>query len=230
MNKINKLGQRLIEFKDEYNKDYPPIVLDSMNVALNQMLLENRIDMSTFDYIINKNITKKMFLDFIDGKKEYTKSIDELKKEYEDIRLTLVDALTNHEIESIETDYDIEKEALIASKPYHITEQFIMEYFGVTEKEMPKMMKKGGFVEIFVSLRLGKVFADIVEHCNTGISHLKLEHSLPYVNKEGGYNIDVAMEINIDDFCKQEWREKIVEEIKKISISSEILYKKKMIA
>lgn len=229
MNIINQTGLKLIEFKDEFGKDYPDIVKDSLTIALRKMVESGEIDRDAFDVVTSSNSNRKMFIEYLQSRKEYCKTPAELRKEFEKFRMQLDELLAGLSVNDITTEVAPEKQALLAIKTFSMDSEFVMDYFGVAEKDLLKLMKKGGFVEVFVSLRLSRVLSYILEDCSPGMSHIRLAYSLPYLSSTGdGYNIDLMMEVNVDDFLQVEWRERILSEIKEVSERAGTVFFQKM--
>lgn len=230
MNKINETGMKLIEFKNEFSKDYPDIVRDSLVLSLQKMIESGEIDKDTLNFVTNNNNNKKMFMEYLVARKEYLKSPEEMKKEYEIYRKKLEELIEMYQINDLETEIAVEKDAILAVRTFSIDGEFVMDYFGVREKDLMKLMKKGGFVEVFVSLRLARVLSLIIDDCSPGMSHIQMKNSLPYVSENGdGYNIDLLMEINVDDFTKTEWRDRILGEVKEVTERAGTAFFQKMI-
>lgn len=229
MNKINEVGVRLLEYKDELLKDYPKIVKDSLLLSLEQMLSDKVIDLTTYEIIKNTAESKDGFTSYLLTRKEFTKTYEELFEEYEVLRNDLDEELRMHELFDLRTETIVEKDSIYILKTFLIDENFVMDYFGVQEIDLIKLMKRKGFVENFVALRLTKILNDIVNKTKYGTSLLNYDSSLVYFNENyNGYNIDLIMEVKISDIPILEKKNMILAEIKNTKALSEEIYRNKM--
>lgn len=230
MKKINENGIKLLEYKEELMKDYPKIVRDSLILALEQMMAENIIDLVTYQTIKNTNESKDSFISYLLTKKEFTKTYEELFEEYEVFRIELDEELKMHDLFDLLTETVVEKDSIYVIKKFTIDESFVMDYFGVDEADLIRIMKRRGFVEKFTALRLTKVLKDIINESKKEISILNIDNSLAYFNEDNnGYNIDLIMGIQIDDLLKLDSKTVILGEIKEITVLADKIYKSKMI-
>lgn len=221
MNKINKTGEKILQYKEEYLKDYPDVMKEAILIALEHLNVTSEVR----TMVENVQYSRKHIQDYLLSEKLHLKSNEELREEYLCLKKRLEDLIDLHGIEDVSAEIDIEKEKLIIQKTFLIDDTFVMDYFSVNEDDLVKLMKKGGFVEIFVSLRLSKVLKDIISDCAPGMSFVTLNYSLPYLNKGGGgYSIDLNMSIHIDDFERTDWQGRILGEIKEVNERSETVF------
>lgn len=230
LKKINETGIRLLEYKEELMKDYPQIVRDSLLLSLEQMVSDKVIDLNTYQVMKSTSENKESFVSYLLTKKEYIKSYDELFKEYDVYREELSEELKMQELHDLTTETIVEKDSIYVAKTFTLDEKFVMDYFGVEEKDLIKLMKRRGFMEKFATLRLTKVMSDIIKKGKSIISLIKLDSSLAYFNdSEDGFNIDFIMEISVDDLPILDKKTKIIAEIKDMKSLAENTYKNKMI-
>lgn len=230
MRKINAIGMKLIEYKKELVKDYPQIVIDSLMLAIEKMVDNGEVDLETYKRIENKDEDIDNFISFLLTKEQYRKTFEELFQEYEVFRKEIAEELEMHGLLGLSTETVVEKDVIYITKTFSINENFVMEYFGVEEKDLISLMKRRGFVEQFVALRLTKILRDIKKEAEVYISLIQIDHSLAYFNEEkSGYNIDLIMIISIDDLCSLENKTKIIAEIKDINALADKKYNNKMI-
>lgn len=230
INKINNVGLQLLEYKEELLKDYPKIVRDALILSLEQMAEQKIIDIDTFETIKNTDESVDLFLAYLLTKKEFTKSYKELFKEYEEIREELNKDLELQNLFDLKTETIVEKDVICILKTFSINESFVMEFFGVEEKDLIKLMKRRGFVEKFAALRLTKVLTDIIKEGKINTTMIKLDNSLAYFNENGdGYNIDLIMEASVNDLIAIDKKKRIISEVKTIRKLADKTYKEKMI-
>lgn len=230
MRKINDIGKKLIEYKNELIKDYPDIVIDSLMLAIEKMVNNGDADLETYKRIEDRNEDIDHFISFLLTKEQYKKTFEELFQEYEVFRKKIAEELEMHGLLGLSTETIVEKDAIYVTKTFSIDENFVMEYFGVEEKDLITLMKRRGFVEQFVALRLSKILKDIKKEAEVYASLIKIDNSLAYFNEEkSGYNIDLIMVLPIDDLYDLENKTKVIVEIKEINALAEKKYNSKMI-
>lgn len=230
MRKINEVGIKLIEYKKELMKDYPKIVRDSLMLSVEQMVNIGDVDLETYKRIENKNEDIDFFISYLLNNEKYRKTFEELLQEYEVFRKEIAEELEMHGLLGLSTETIVEHDSICVTKTFSIDEKFVMEYFGVGEKDLISLMKRRGFVEKFVALRLTKILKDIKKEAEVYISLIKIDNSLAYFNEEkSGYNIDLIMMISIDDLCNLENKTKVIAEIKDTDALAEKKYNSKMI-
>lgn len=230
MRKINAIGMKLIEYKKELVKNYPKIVIDSLMLSIEKMVDNGEVDLETYKRIENKDEDIDNFISFLLTKKQYRKTFEELFQEYEVFRKEIAEELEMHGLLDLSTETVVEKDVIYITKTFSINENFVMEYFGVEEKDLITLMKRRGFVEQFVALRLSKILKDIKKEAEVYASLIKIDNSLAYFNEEkSGYNIDLIMVLPIDDLYDLENKTKVIVEIKEINALAEKKYNSKMI-
>jgi len=229
--KLNEVGLKLIEYKKELEKNYPKIIKDSLLLSLEQMADNKIIDLSTYELIKSEDENMDTFTSFLLTQNKYTKTNKELFSEYETLRKNLEEELDiMHEVNDLNTVTVVEKDLIQVIKTFSIDKDFIINYFGITEQEFPKLTKKKGFMDQFVALRLTKILKDIINQNQKILSLLRLKNSLTYFNEaEEKYSIDLIMEILVDDIFKEENKEKIISEIKETRTLSGKIYNSKML-
>lgn len=228
MKKINEVGIKLIEYKDELTKNYPKIVTDSLFYSLEQMVDNQVIDLGTYEIIRNSQESKEDFLDYLLSNEKYIKSYEELFAEYDITRRELDEELKMHDLFTLKTETKVETDSILVLKTFSIDEQFVADYFGVDEEEIVKLMKRKGFIEKYTALRLIKVLKDIINQGKRSFSLIKLDHSLAYFAENGdGYNIDLIIEIPIDNLLVLEKKNAVLVEIKEVNGLADRIYRTK---
>lgn len=230
MRKINDVGLKLLEYKEELMKDYPKIVRDSLLFSLEQMVENDVINIDAYEILKNGSESKENFTEFLLSSEKYTKSYEELFEEYEVIRKELDDELKMHELFELETKTDVESDSINVIKTFRMDDSFIKKYFGVGEEELNKLTKKKGFAEQFTTLRLNKIINDLIEQGQKGLKILTLDKSLTYFGENNAnYNIDLIMKVPVDSLLILDDKNRILVEIKEIRMLSERMYKSKTV-
>ena len=134
MRKINDVGLKLLEYKEELMKDYPKIVRDSLLFSLEQMVENDVINIDAYEVLKNGSESKENFTEFLLSSEKYTKSYEELFEEYEVIRKELDDELKMHELFELETKTDVESDSINVIKTFRMDDSFIKKYFGWVKK------------------------------------------------------------------------------------------------
>lgn len=230
MRKINKVGEELVEFYRELRKDYPELVKKSLVNTLQQMLNNDVIDLSTFDLLKSENLDEGSFLSLLMENRRYIKSESELLKESEAIRDNLNKILKAENLTGLFTESHIEDDEIYVCKTFTIDENFVMNFFGVGESEIPRLMSRKGFVETFVALRLVKVLLEIIKEATRTVEKISIGNSLAYVDEtDTRYNIDLVMRVSLEDLTKETEKESVLRDIRTVESISERIYRQKMI-
>lgn len=227
VNRINNIGLSLLEYKEELLKDYPKIVKNSLISSVEQMLANEVIDTVVYELIISENEDCSSFKEYILSNKNYTKTHAEILKEFEEIRIKFDEILKDKEIYGLVTSSMVEEDSIFAVKTFRMDEEFLMEYFGVDERDLNSLMKKKGFAEKFAALRLTKIINDIIEKSNKLTNKTTLDNSLAFLDDvRNSYNIELIIKIDINsmDFDDEE----MFEEIREIEAESSLVYKSMM--
>lgn len=231
MNRINTRGLELIEYKLELKKDYPELVLKSLITTLEQMVENKILDIDTYYNIKDESFGMENFEEYLLTKKDFTKTEEEIFEEFEVIRKELDKKLKEHEtLENLITESVITKDLILVTRKFCINEQFTIDYFGVEEKDLLKLMKRKGFVEKFAVLRLTSIFNDFMKNLSYPEELFKCDSSLVYFDKEeNGYSIDFSFNLKIEDVENEEKVNEICEKIKDLKKQVEDFYMQKTI-
>lgn len=215
MNKLNKVGLELLEYKKEYLKDYPLLIVNSLAISLDQMVKAEIIDRNSVDLIKNKDITEGKFMEYLLDSSRYAKSEEELEKEMED---ALEEFKKLVKTDSFDIKTSVKEELYIFVKKLSIDVEYIKEYFGLDDSELSTIMDKKGFAEKFAALRMKKVLIEIInELTESGIRDLM--HSSPYFNVDGnGFDIDLIKRFDMGELLDN--KESNAEELKRIDEES----------
>ncbi|MDF2880040.1 MAG: hypothetical protein K0R54_597 [Clostridiaceae bacterium] len=230
MNKINKIGLELIQYKSELLKDYPELVKKSLLLAIDQMVEIKVLDLDTCYVIKDNNVNVEEFTGYLYTKNMFIKSDEEILKEFEILRNILNSKLEELGIlQKLKTESIIDKDIILASKTFCIDEQFTMEFFGASEEDVLNLMKRRGFIEKFAVLRLTKIFNDIKSQLSYPEDLLKCDTSLVYFDTEkNGYSIDFTFDISIELIEDKSKLYEACDKIKEIALTIDETYNNKI--
>jgi hypothetical protein len=230
MNRINQKGMELIQYKNELSKDYPELIKNSLVLALEQMVENKVLDLDTYMNIKDETFHEESFTKYLLTKPSFTKTEEEIFKEFEVLRKILDDKLAEHKAEGLKTESVIDKDVILITRKFCIDEAFTMSYFGVDEKDLLKLMKRRGFVEKFAVLRLTAIFKELMTKVTYPEDLFTIDVSLVYFDKdENGYSIDFTFEVNIEHIEKRHNLDKICENINTIKKEAEDFYNLKTV-
>ena len=230
MNRINEKGITLIQYKDELLKDYPKIVKDSLELAVQQLLENQVIDLDTFEAIKEKDLSIDKFQEYLLTKPAFSKTDEEILQEFEVVRAKFNEQLKEAGLEELETESIIEKDVIQVNKKFKIEESFVMDYFGVQEVELLKLMKRRGFIEKFSILRLPRILKDILDRVSPTMNLFEISASPNYFDKLLEiYCIDLVFEINVEEIDKGDKVKDMIDRIALIKKEAEEIYAKKTV-
>lgn len=229
MNKINKVGQELIQYKTELFKDYPKLVKDSLLLSIEKLVEAKILDLDTFYLVKDSETSCEALSEYLLTKKAYSKSEQEIFQELEILRKQLNDILSRHGIlHEVKTESVVDKELVMVSKTFLIGEQFTMDYFGVSEQDVLSLIKRRGFLEKFAVLRLTKIFNDFMNELSFPEELFNCDISLVYFDEvENSNAIDIFFEITVPQLENQEVLDSICMTIKEIKNNAENFYNQK---
>ena len=198
MNKLNSVGEKLIDYKHEYDKSSSQVIKDALMTSLEVMIQQKIIDENIKKYITGGG-DDSLLIQALERDAKYKKSPRELFKEYEKIRDMFESCLREIGLQGFfETESSIEFNRISVLKQYSIDKTFIMDYFGIKEIDLIQLMKKRGFAEKFAVLRMNLVFDEILEETKVEDNIIQ-SHSMVYYNPDiTGFSIDYKYHINVD--------------------------------
>lgn len=165
MNKLNELGNELIELKHELLKNQSPIVLKSLNQLVDQMLTQEIIDHIAFSYLKDSATDLEKFKEYCLTQSNYCLDSQKLLEIYDTKRLELVEYL-NESVEAHELTSKsfLKEESVVLIKTFSFTKEDTCNYFGVNENFCETIYGKKKFVERFVVLRFKKIIDDFIQN------------------------------------------------------------------
>jgi len=229
MNRINKQGIELLQYKQELEQQYPDLVKKSMYIALEQMVESDVIDLDTYTTIKNEDLDHHDVEEYLMHKKAFTKTHEEVLAEFEVVRHAINDGLETQNITHLQTESHVDKDVISVTRKFTLGRTFTTEYFGVKEEDLLNLMKRKGFIEKFAVLRLTKILQKARETLTYPKEWFAIDESLVYFDKEeDGYSIDFVLEIPIEHIEATTNHVAICEEIKKITDVVESFYDVRM--
>lgn len=205
MDRINKTGKLLIDYKREYMKHYSPIVDLSLQTCVDNLVTKNVCDEKIKELILDDAFSLKNFETEVMSHREFLKSMKELIEEFDKLRAIVNTALVKQGFTRfVETENNVDNDCITIIKQYSITPEFIKIYFGLTDDEMPAVMKKRGFAEKFAVLRLSKIFKEIVSEIKPETSEFAQGFSKVYYNQSvDGFSVDYRYHINVNTISEE---------------------------
>lgn len=205
MQRLNKVGQELIDAKRELlNPNHPEIIRNALLFQLDAYLENKTIDTDVHLLLTDNDMLLEEFNQNLLEKKEYIKSSEELTEEY----LQLVDGirqLVAKEV-SLEISANTENETISFIKTFKLDKEWVQDYFEISEEEIPKIMKERGFVAKFALMRLPKLVDDYIKPLKDLPAYFAVkrgEHV--YYNVESNtYCLDVFYMLDINAVEKEE--------------------------
>ncbi|MEK3955931.1 hypothetical protein [Psychrobacillus sp. FSL K6-1464] len=197
MNRLNKTGMTLIDYKTELMKEYPQIVRDALITTIAQMKEQKIVTIDAFTYMQDKTIPMEDFNRYLLTQATYAKSDEEMFEEFEVIRKDLMRSLAN--TLGLTSKSMLTKEQIVVHKKFYMDATFAKNYFQVEEKDIMNLMKRKGIVEKFAVLRLPKIIGDYCNKHKMENRMIRMDYSMVYYESEGDrYAIDLTFEIGIE--------------------------------
>lgn len=217
MERLNKSGRALLEYRSEFRKHYSDSIDESLKEAINILYNEKKIDEKIFRNIYNENISDDDFEIMLSKRKEFTKNTNELNYEFDLIRKKINEYMieigfTN----SMNTKNSLDINKIIIIHQFDLNRNYIMSSFGVNQTEIVPLMKRRGFVEKFAVLRLNQVLKEIYGEMKMpeDIDH---GYSLVYYNKKTqSFSIDYKFYINVDVAADEKRMKELINKIKEL--------------
>lgn len=228
MKKLNSIGEKLLDYKNEYDKSSSQVIKDALLTSLDVMVQQKLITPEIKSIVIsgknNSELVKVLELDA-----RFKKSPRELYREYEKIREAFDECLKSVNIQGFfETETSIEFNRISVLRQYSVDKTFILDYFGIQEIDLIQLMKKRGFAEKFAVLRMNLIFDEILEEIKIE-ENIMQSHSLVYYNPDiTGFSIDYKYHINVDLLEDPAFRVNLAKKIAEVDRSIDNKYKTKM--
>lgn len=210
--KINKKGLEMLEFKRELLKNHSELVEKSLLSTLEILIEKNIIDLSTYTLIKNRDVSLEDFEEYLGTKDTFLKNKDELTIYFDSLKEKLLYYLGNkYNIGNLESQVNENKKITLV-KTFAIDESFVLSYFDTKEEDIPKLMRRKGFVERFSIMRLEKISKNLMKELK--LNEIKIGSSYVYYLSSGkSYNIDILVEINIEKLEDENQFNKVLEDV-----------------
>ena len=227
MNKFNKLGMEVIDFKTEFLKNYPPIVHESLGVAIDKKRDDSIISDMIHDKLLDSTVSLGEFKSFLlKEEPSCLKTYAELLQEYEDIRMSFTEALQEvlskdnvdtSLFDAIKTCSKVESEEIFVQQEFIITEEFINNYFLIeSEKDFEVLMSRKGFIEKFAVLRLVRILKDFLDKQEDSCNYELHNSPVFFAAERNVYGIYLEFKIPIALLESEEQQKELSEIIAKI--------------
>lgn len=162
MEKLNKIGLDVLEYKSELLRDdHSSIVRKALVSAVTDLLSGEIIDHNIHDALRDEDLTVRDVRSLALGSHNLRKTIDELTTEYEAFRepfhaqLTQMDGVNDSSFARISSESHVEAEEFQVILSFEMSKAFISDYFEREGDYLDRMMKADGFAEKFAMLRYG---------------------------------------------------------------------------
>ena len=234
MNKLNALGQDLLSYKKELlNDSYSDIIKRSLELAVNKMAEDGVINVDILYDLTHNDIDLEQLTVMLLSNKACVKTNEELLMEYELLREKLNNYLdiTDNEDEDVNTSSDIRKEIIVVTKQFMLGEEFVKNYFDITNDSIQELISRKGLLEKFAILRLNKIFKDFVSRKTIENEDLlKLTYSeVFYESSSQSYGIHIMFKIPVEVLEDDANYAKIVPEIQDILNEATEYYNSRML-
>ena len=198
MERLNSAGLKIIEYKQEFDRNPSDIVRGALLTSLELLVQQNIITTDAFESIKNGDSEESLRKVLLKNPL-YKKSPKEMYKEYKKLDEKFIDALKEQQIGGFyETEISVEDNRISVLRQYSLDKDFIMLYFGIKEIDLIQLMKKRGFAEKFSVLRINKVFDEILSEQKEE-ENITQGKSLVYYNPEiTGFSVDYFYHVDID--------------------------------
>lgn len=170
----------IIALKQAYMTTKEVINRELLLTKIQDALIDQLIDMDVYEKIIDPKVSVKELEEYLKAQSQSAESyLEQLRQEFPSL-----------EIEEKE-------EEITFIHPFVINKKCIQDYFDLTQEDVEKLYKRGGFIEIFAVLRLPKVMKEIKESLPQELlKGYHIDHSLVYYLSESHtYNIDLLITI-----------------------------------
>lgn len=217
MERLNKSGRTLLEYRSEFKKHYSDSIDESLKEAVNILYNEKKIDEKIFRNILNENISDDDFEIMLSKRKEFTKNTSELNYEFDLVRKKINEYMIDIGFTtSMNTKNSLDINKIIIIHQFDLNRNYIMSSFGVNQTEIIPLMKRRGFVEKFAVLRLNQVLKEIYGEMKMpeDIDH---GYSLVYYNKKTqSFSIDYKFYINVDVASDEKRMKELINKIREL--------------
>lgn len=191
--RLNLAGKNLLEYKVEYNKDYPEIVQKSLKTTVQDLMQVLGLDSMLLALFKDQTVTVEDFEKELLNIQDLSMTDKEIKKELEEYLKILEKSLIGNGVHGYEKEVNVGKELIKITKKVSLDKSFFQEYFLLDAGELTEFMKPKGFADRFASLRLTKLFNDIEGDLKDDFSIVTLErHDVEFIDESYVASLKVA--------------------------------------
>ena len=165
MNKLNHLGNELVELKRELTQSHTSIVLKSLNQLADQLLTQKMIDDVTFSYLKDSTQTVQQFQSYCLTQSQFCLDQESLLKIYDKKRLELVNYL-NQSVEAYQLTSKrfLKEDEVVIVKSFSFDRDMACQFFGIDERFCENLYGRKRFIERFVVLRYKKILSEFIQN------------------------------------------------------------------
>lgn len=221
MELLNKLGKEVMQYKVELdNQTHSDIVRKSLLSSVTSLLNGGIIDVDIHDVIRDDSATYKEVKKMVLEAPNLTKTEDELKEEYDALRVPFFDKLLEkYELDgekeaSLYSESHVSEEEVQLILTFKMTKDFVGEYFERSGEQLDVMMRPEGFAEKFAILRYGALVSKFLRsHTNYSDENkrailnkdVEIGATKVFVNKdEETYGVEFVYHLPIDNLLDEE--------------------------
>lgn len=219
MNKLNALGQNLLQRKEDLLMyRLQSRIFEALVFQIDEKLIKTgTIDNMTRELIVNPEIDAVTFRNYLLATIQFLKTDVELLEDFKHIRESLNDELTKQQLDYVTTDIDLKGDKISVLRTYTIDAEYVVDHFNVDKNKVNDLMQINGFVSKYAVLRLPKILNDFINNYDDVPHFFTIEASKVFENTEPrGYNIDLIFNIKTDELENDSNIEYIVSYIKDI--------------
>lgn len=216
MELLNKLGKEVMQYKVELDdKTHSDIVRKSLLSSVTDLLNGGIIDIDIHDIIRDDTASYKEVENMVLEASNLTKTEDELKEEYDALRVPFFDKLTDAynlevgEQSHLYSESHVTQEEIQIILTFKMTKDFIGNYFERSGDQLDVMMRPEGFAEKFAILRYGALVSKFLRsHDNYSDSSkrailnkgIEIGATKVFVNKdEETYGIEFVYHVPVEN-------------------------------
>lgn len=200
MNKLNPLGNELLELKRELIQSHSSIVVKSLNQLADQLLAQQMIDAVTFSYLKDPNQTLESFKSYCLTQSNFCLDTETLLKIYDQKRLALVDYL-NQSVEAFDLTSKsfLKEEEVVIVKSFSFDRNMACEFFGIDERFCENLYGRKRFVERFVVLRYKKLLNEFIQTYPLGQAPFKIDRTPVFFDETTeAYTIEFLIKFKLE--------------------------------
>ena len=219
MNKLNALGQSLIQRKEDLltYKSHERI-FNALVFQIEEQLVKTAvIDSTAEEMLINTEIDVVTFRNYLLATFQFLKSETELLEDFKALREDLIAELKRQELTTVTTDINIKGDKVSIFRTYVIDAEYVTEHFDVDEDKVNDLMQINGFVSKYAVLRLPKILKDFIKNYDDIPHMFTVTASKVFESEEPkGYSIDLVFDIKTNELENKDNIEHIVGYVKDI--------------